>query len=261
MVNSAPILYYAQAADTLRVVAVRFGVKPTEISSPEPIIETTFINPGQLLIIPRSLSNTTSSQHILPDSEVVFSPSAVNFNIQDFADQSGGYLSSLSMNGTRAQAINPAPISFCALPWKTRSTRACCWPCWNTTVTGSMGVLESGPDRLPVRPYSALSQRAIQPVGLGGQPALDRLLRLPRRSPDRDPFLRRRDHPPGARSKRRHRRFAVLFRPALRQPPLAGGAGCEQRFPRHAHLRCLATPGSAPAPWSRFTQKGLPSRR
>ena len=94
VVNSAPILYYAQAADTLRAVAVRFGVKPTEISSPEPIIETTFINPGQLMIIPRSLSNTTSSQHILPDSEVVFSPSAVNFNIQDFADQSGGYLKS-----------------------------------------------------------------------------------------------------------------------------------------------------------------------
>jgi murein DD-endopeptidase MepM/ murein hydrolase activator NlpD len=94
VVNTAPILYYAQAADTLRVVAVRFGVKPTEISSPEPIPETTFINPGQLLIIPRRLSNTTSSQHILPDSEVVFSPSAVNFNIQDFADQSGGYLKS-----------------------------------------------------------------------------------------------------------------------------------------------------------------------
>ncbi len=94
VVNTAPILYYAQAADTLRVVAVRFGVKPTEISSPEPIPETTFINPGQLLIIPRRLSNTTSSQHILPDSEVVFSPSAVNFNVQDFADQAGGYLKS-----------------------------------------------------------------------------------------------------------------------------------------------------------------------
>ena len=71
MVNTAPILYYAQAADTLRVTAVRFGVKPTEITSPEPIPETAFINPGQLLIIPRRLSNTTSSQHILPDSEVV----------------------------------------------------------------------------------------------------------------------------------------------------------------------------------------------
>jgi LasA protease len=92
VVNNAPILYYAQAADTLRVVAVRFGVPANEISSPEPIPETTFINPGQLLIIPRRLSNITSSQHILPDSEVVFSPSAVNFNVEDFTDQAGGYL-------------------------------------------------------------------------------------------------------------------------------------------------------------------------
>ncbi len=93
-VNNAPILYYAQAADTLRVVAVRFGVKSGEITSPEPIPETGFINPGQLMIIPRRLSNTTTSQHILPDSEVVFSPSAVNFNVKDFADQAGGYLKS-----------------------------------------------------------------------------------------------------------------------------------------------------------------------
>ncbi len=84
VVNTAPILYYAQAADTLRVVAVRFGVKPEEITSPEPIPETSFINPGQLLIIPRRLSNTTSSQHILPDSEVVYSPSAVNLEHPGF---------------------------------------------------------------------------------------------------------------------------------------------------------------------------------
>jgi LasA protease len=94
VINTAPILYYAQAADTLRVTAVRFGVKPEEITSPEPIPDASFINPGQLLIIPRRLSNTTSSQHILPDSEVVFSPSAINLNIQDFADQAGGYLKS-----------------------------------------------------------------------------------------------------------------------------------------------------------------------
>jgi murein DD-endopeptidase MepM/ murein hydrolase activator NlpD len=94
VVNTAPILYYAQAADTLRVVAVRFGVKQEEITSTEPIPEQGFINPGQLLIIPRRLANTTSSQHLLPDSEVVFSPSAVNFDVQAFAGQSGGYLAS-----------------------------------------------------------------------------------------------------------------------------------------------------------------------
>ena len=94
VVNSAPILYYAQAADTLPVVAVRFGVRVDEISSPDPIPERSFINPGQLLIIPRRLANTTSSQHLLPDSEVVYSPSAVGFDAREFASLSGGYLNS-----------------------------------------------------------------------------------------------------------------------------------------------------------------------
>lgn len=94
VVDNAPILYYAQAADSLRVVAVRFGVKPEEISAPEPINETGFINPGQLLIIPRRLTNTTSSRQIIPDSEVVYSPSAVDFDTVGYVNQTGGYLTS-----------------------------------------------------------------------------------------------------------------------------------------------------------------------
>jgi len=92
-VNTAPILYYAQAADTLPAVAVRFGVSQDEITSSDPIPETKFINPGQLLIIPRKLTNTTSGEHLIPDSEVVYSPSAVNFDASSYADQARGHLS------------------------------------------------------------------------------------------------------------------------------------------------------------------------
>jgi len=93
VVDSSPILYYAQAADSLPAVAVRFGVEPAEISSNQEIPQTGFINPGQLLIIPPKLGETTSSEKLLPDSEVVFSPSGVNFDIDDFVNQAGGYLS------------------------------------------------------------------------------------------------------------------------------------------------------------------------
>ena len=92
VIKNAPILYYTQAADTLPVVAVRFGVTPSDISSSEPIPETDFIYPGQLLIIPPRLSNTTSSQKLIPDSEVVYSPSAVDFDVSAFVNQAGGYL-------------------------------------------------------------------------------------------------------------------------------------------------------------------------
>jgi LasA protease len=96
IVNTTPILYYTQAGDTLPVVAVRFGVQPEEINSPDEIPERALFNPGQLLVIPNRLSNTTSSQHIMPDSEVVYSPSALDIEVKTFVDQAGGYLSEYS---------------------------------------------------------------------------------------------------------------------------------------------------------------------
>jgi len=91
--DNPPILYYTQAGDTLPVVAVRFGVDPAEITSPDPIPETSLISPNQLLIIPDRFTNTTSAEKILPDSEVVFGPSAMNFDIKAFINEAGGYLS------------------------------------------------------------------------------------------------------------------------------------------------------------------------
>jgi hypothetical protein len=75
------------------VIAVRFGVNPEEITSPDPIDPTALLNPQQLLIIPNRLAKTTSSQHLIPDSEIVYSPSAVDFDVKAFADEAGGYLS------------------------------------------------------------------------------------------------------------------------------------------------------------------------
>ena len=92
-VNTTPVLYYTQAGDTLPMVAVRFGVFPEEITSPEPIPESALLTPNQLLIIPRRLVNVTASQRNFPDSEVVYSPSAIGFDIQAFVNEAGGYLS------------------------------------------------------------------------------------------------------------------------------------------------------------------------
>lgn len=92
IVNSSPFLYYTQAGDTLPVVAVRFGVDPQEITSPDPIPQTALFNPDQLLVIPRRVANTTSSKQLMPDSEVVFSPSAADFDASAFIESAGGAL-------------------------------------------------------------------------------------------------------------------------------------------------------------------------
>jgi LasA protease len=95
-VNTTPYLYYAQAADSLRVVAIRFGVQVVDITipppGPQPLSENEFLTPGQLLLIPRQLGNTTSSQRLMPDSEVVFSPSAADFDTRRYAAEQGGYI-------------------------------------------------------------------------------------------------------------------------------------------------------------------------
>ncbi|OGO26991.1 MAG: hypothetical protein A2136_09165 [Chloroflexi bacterium RBG_16_54_11] len=93
-VDTAPLLYYTQAGDTLPVVATRFGVDLVEINSPSGAIPLAgLLNSNILLVIPHKLVNTTSSVKLIPDSELVFSPSAIDFDIQSFVSQAGGYLS------------------------------------------------------------------------------------------------------------------------------------------------------------------------
>ena len=91
-VNTGPILYYTQSGDTLDALAVRFGVTVDEIDSTGALPERGFINPNQLLIIPQRFSNTTSPTHMLPDSEFVYTLSAIDFDVIGFAAQAGGYL-------------------------------------------------------------------------------------------------------------------------------------------------------------------------
>ncbi len=95
-VNDPPALYFTQAGDTLRVVAIHFGVTPNDIQSSQPLPTQGLLNPNVLLVIPRRLHNTTASVRLIPDSEVVFSPSAMDFDVAAFVNQRGGYLQTYS---------------------------------------------------------------------------------------------------------------------------------------------------------------------
>jgi LasA protease len=92
--EDAPILYYAQSGDSLGVLAVRFGVEVQDITSQDPLPSDGFIPEGQLLLIPNRLDETTSPLKLIPDSEVVNSPSSVGFDVAEFTRQAGGYLAS-----------------------------------------------------------------------------------------------------------------------------------------------------------------------
>jgi LasA protease len=88
------ILYEAQPGDTLTFVAMRFGVLPEDITVAEgsiPDVES-LIAPETLLIIPNRLGETGPSDRLIPDSEFVYSPHTVNFDVNTFVAQQGGYL-------------------------------------------------------------------------------------------------------------------------------------------------------------------------
>ncbi len=96
-VKREPIVYHAQAGDTLDVVATHFGVSKDQIQSNQDIPQFSFINPGTLLVIPQVLINTTAETHLLPDSEFVYSRAITDsdfpVDVVDFVNQAGGYLS------------------------------------------------------------------------------------------------------------------------------------------------------------------------
>lgn len=87
-----PISYYTQSGDWLQAVAARFGVAPGDISSVVALPAQGFLPVNQLLLIPDILPETGPAEHLLPDCEILYSPSTVGFDVKSFVNAAGGYL-------------------------------------------------------------------------------------------------------------------------------------------------------------------------
>jgi murein DD-endopeptidase MepM/ murein hydrolase activator NlpD len=93
--NQGTLLYYAQSGDWLPAVAVRFGVDVNEIASPKVLPEKGPLDPGTLLIIPDTLDRSvpfTGAIQLIPDNELIYSASAIDFDIAAYVKDAGGYL-------------------------------------------------------------------------------------------------------------------------------------------------------------------------
>jgi LasA protease len=86
-------VYRAQSGDTLSAVASRFGVESDQIVSQQVIPAEGYISLGQVLIIPKTLGETLSNMPSMPDSEVIYSPSTLDFQIEAYIADMGGFLS------------------------------------------------------------------------------------------------------------------------------------------------------------------------
>jgi LasA protease len=91
---TAPILYYTQPGDTLEALSKRFGVEPDQIAPADStaLPSNTLLQNKTLVVIPDVLDKTTRSDRLFPDSEIIYSPSAIGFNAGVYVSNAGGYL-------------------------------------------------------------------------------------------------------------------------------------------------------------------------
>ena len=97
--------YVVQSGDTLAALGKRFDVASEEITSDQPLAAEAYLPPGQRLVIPNRVGSIEYPSAVLPDSEVVNSPSAADFSIGDYIQEAGGFLS------TYSETVNGATLT------------------------------------------------------------------------------------------------------------------------------------------------------
>ena len=85
--------YIARSGDTLPALAGRFGVGVEQIITPPGISRDGFLLPGEVLTLPAVLAEVTRGDLLLPDAELVYSPTAFGFDVAGFVQAAGGFLS------------------------------------------------------------------------------------------------------------------------------------------------------------------------
>ncbi len=88
--------YSTLPGDTLPALLKRFDVDAAQIQSSRLLPAEGLIQPGTLTRIPNKLGGIAYPGALLPDSEIVYSPSAAAFDVEQFVAQVGGYLSGYS---------------------------------------------------------------------------------------------------------------------------------------------------------------------
>jgi len=88
--------YTTLAGDTLGALALRIGVEPTQIMGGSPFPAPSYLPIGLHLQIPNVLEAISPGGDLLPDGELVYSPTAADFEASAFIGGAGGYLSRYS---------------------------------------------------------------------------------------------------------------------------------------------------------------------
>ncbi len=116
-VRSSEEVYYVQPFDSLNLIAKRYAVDLNVLVKENEIVDPNYLDVGQLLRIPPPNPDSKALDFkIIPDSELIYSPSNLDFNPHDLIYSFESYLSSLEhsdeviMQVAKEYSINPKLI-------------------------------------------------------------------------------------------------------------------------------------------------------
>ena len=92
--NGLPILYLTQPGDTFPALVKRFAVLPENIRVPAGLPTEGLLPPSTRLEIAAPPAWTLPSEALLPDSEIPYGPSALDFSVDAYVQDAGAYLNS-----------------------------------------------------------------------------------------------------------------------------------------------------------------------
>lgn len=98
-----PAVYIIQAGDTLGIVAQNYGVSLEQVIQANDLSNPNVLEIGQTITVPVPILGSPGPDFkIVPDSELVYSPTSAQFDTEAFIQNLGGYLSLYSeeVNGT-----------------------------------------------------------------------------------------------------------------------------------------------------------------
>jgi LysM repeat protein len=104
--------YTVQAGDALGFIAQRYGISIEALMQANNITDANLLEVGMVLTIPApTLEDGGTAFKVIPDSEMVYGPAGVYFNISSFIDGQNGYLE------TYEQDVNGFVLSGHEIVW------------------------------------------------------------------------------------------------------------------------------------------------
>jgi len=84
--------YVVQPGETLSLIGAVFGCTVEEIAAANGLTDANSISAGQTLYIPIAATETGPALKLIPDSELVYGPAYIHFDLAGFVAGQGGYL-------------------------------------------------------------------------------------------------------------------------------------------------------------------------